>query len=214
MFVTVSSGLNRVYKFNQIVYEVLAQLDFGDTENRKKMHERLSQHFLNKKDSSNALEHMFKSGNTEEFIKILEVSIREMAAIGRGDLLIKWAEFSADNSPSGELMKKTIKVVGHLVNLELDKAEAIATEIEYASMHNEQLAFLKQLTSMIFAHVYFTRGEFARSLEMIDRAIDDKSPYPSIENTDRIALLRIKASIHFYTTNRMKLLSHSIGHAH
>ena len=197
MFVTVSSGLSRVYKFNQIVYEVLSQIDFGDAEHRKKVHERLSRHFLSKNDSSNALEHMFKSGNIDEYRKILEISIREMAAIGRGDLLIKWSEYSADNSPSGELMKKTIKVVGHLVNLELDKAEAIATEIEYASMQNEQLAFLKQLTSMIFAHVYFTRGEFARSLEMVDRALDDKSPYPSIENTDRIALLRIKASIHF-----------------
>lgn len=41
------------------------------------------------------------------------------------------------------------------------------------------------------------RGEFTRSLAMIDRALMTDSPYESIENTDRIALLRLKAGIHF-----------------
>lgn len=197
MFVTVSSNTNRIYKFNQIVYEVLSQQDFGDLDVRKVIHGKLAEHYLSKNDSSSALEHIYKSGNTERFREVLEISIREMAAIGRGDLLIKWSEFSADNSQSGELMKKTIKVVGHLVNLDFDKAEAIATELEYASLQSDQLSFLTQLTSMIFAHVYFARGEFSRSLQMIDKSLNSEYPYPSIENTDRIALLRIKASIHF-----------------
>jgi ATP/maltotriose-dependent transcriptional regulator MalT len=50
---------------------------------------------------------------------------------------------------------------------------------------------------MAFAHIYFARGEFTRSLAMIDRALLTDSPYESIENTDRIALLRLKAGIHF-----------------
>jgi ATP/maltotriose-dependent transcriptional regulator MalT len=50
---------------------------------------------------------------------------------------------------------------------------------------------------MAFAHIYFARGEFMRSLAMIDRALASNSPYESIENTDRIALLRLKAGIHF-----------------
>jgi ATP/maltotriose-dependent transcriptional regulator MalT len=50
---------------------------------------------------------------------------------------------------------------------------------------------------MAFAHIYFARGEFTRSLAMIDRALMTDSPFESIENTDRIALLRLKAGIHF-----------------
>jgi len=197
MFVTASTGINRTFKFNLIVHEVLSKQDFGELELRKALHAQLAEHFLAKNDSNSALEHMYLSGDLVKFREILEPSIREMAAIGRGDLLIKWAEFASDNSQSGELMKKTIKVVGFLVNLEFDKVEAIATELEFASKQSEELSFLTQLTSMVFAHIYFARGEFSRSLQMVDKALNNHSPYPSIENTDRIALLRIKASIHY-----------------
>jgi ATP/maltotriose-dependent transcriptional regulator MalT len=149
-----------------------------------------------KDDSTKALELIFKSENYERAQIILETSIREMAAIGRGDQLIKWADFSTDSSMHGEVMKKTIKVVGHLVNLDFPKAEAMAAELELVSAQSKELEFVTQLTSMVLAHVYFARGEFGRSLEMIDKALTHKSPSPSLENTDRIALLRLKASIY------------------
>lgn len=197
MFVSVSSGLNRVFRFNEIVYEGLAGLNGDISDEKKRIHEKLADHFLLKGNSSKALEHIFKSDNSQRLDSILQTSIREMAAIGRGDQLIKWADFSADSSMRGEVMKKTIKVVGHLVNLDFANAEAMATELELVSTQSKELEFLTQLTSMVFAHVYFARGEFTRSLEMIDRALNHKSPTPSLENTDLIALLRLKASINF-----------------
>jgi ATP/maltotriose-dependent transcriptional regulator MalT len=197
LYVSVSSGANRIYRFNDIVYQVLSQQDFGDPEESKKIHEKLATHFWDKGDYGKALDHIFKSGNKEKFQVYLDTSIRHMAIIGRGDQLIKWSEFSGDSSPHGEMMKKTIKVVGHLVNLEFARAEALATELEIISEQSPDLAFLTQLTSMAFAHIYFARGEFTRSLSMIDRALITESPYESIENTDRIALLRLKAGIHF-----------------
>ena len=197
LYMSVSSGLNRIYRFNDIVYEVLSQQNFGDPEENKKIHEKLATHFWDKRDFGKALEHVFKSGNKEKFQVYLDTSVRHMAVIGRGDQLIKWSEYSGDSSPSGEMMKKTIKVVGHLVNLEFARAEALATELEIISEQSKELEFLTQLTSMAFAHVYFARGEFTRSLAMIDRALSTDTPFESIENTDRIALLRLKAGIHF-----------------
>ena len=197
LFVSVSSGLNRVFRFNEIVYEGLSVVTSEVTEEKKRIHEKLADYFLVKGNSSKALEHIFKSENSERLERILQTSIREMAAIGRGDQLIKWAEFSGDSSMHGEVMKKTIKVVGHLVNLDFSNAEALATELELISTQSKELEFLTQLTSMVFAHVYFARGEFTRSLEMIERALSHKSPSPSLESTDLIALLRLKASINF-----------------
>ena len=197
LYVSVSSGPSRVYRFNDIVYEVLSQQNFGDPEESRKIHERLAAHFWDKSDYGKALEHVFKSGDKEKFQLYLDTGIRHMAVIGRGDQLIKWSEYSGDSSPRGEMMKKTIKVVGHLVNLEFARAEALATELEIISEQSKELEFLTQLTSMAFAHIYFARGEFTRSLAMIDRALITDSPYESIENTDRIALLRLKAGIHF-----------------
>ncbi len=197
LYMSVSSGPNRVYRFNDIVYEVLSQQEFGDPGENRKIHEKLASHYWDVGDYGKALEHVFKSENKEKFEVYLDTSIRHMAVIGRGDQLIKWSEYSGDSSPRGEMMKKTIKVVGHLVNLEFARAEALATELEIISEQSQELVFLTQLTSMAFAHIYFARGEFTRSLAMIDRALLTDAPYESIENTDRIALLRLKAGIHF-----------------
>jgi ATP/maltotriose-dependent transcriptional regulator MalT len=197
LYVSVSSGPNRVYRFNEIVYEVLSHQEFGDPRENRKIHEKLASHFWERGDYGKALEHVFKSDNEEKFKVYLDTSIRYMAVIGRGDQLIKWSEYAGDTSPRGEVMKKTIKVVGHLVNLEFARAEALATELEIISEQSKELEFLNQLTSMAFAHIYFARGEFTRSLAMIERALMSDSPFESIENTDRIALLRLKAGIHF-----------------
>lgn len=197
MFISVSSGANRLYRFNAIVCEGLSEISLQSSAENMHIHERLADHYLSKANSSKALEHIFKSGNQERLHTVLETSIREMAAIGRGDQLIKWAEFSADSSRRGEVMKMTIKVVGHLVNLDFAKAEAMATELEIISSQSKELAFLPQLTAMVLAHVYFARGEFTRSLAMIEKALTHQSPIPSLENTDLIALLRLKASINF-----------------
>jgi len=197
LYMSVSSGPNRIYRFNDIVYEVLSHQEFGDPQENRKIHEKLASHFWERGDYGKALDHVFKSDNKEKFKVYLDTSIRHMAVIGRGDQLIKWSEYAGDSSPRGEVMKKTIKVVGHLVNLEFARAEALATELEIISEQSKELEFLSQLTSMAFAHIYFARGEFTRSLAMIDRALMTDSPYESIENTDRIALLRLKAGIHF-----------------
>jgi LuxR family transcriptional regulator, maltose regulon positive regulatory protein len=197
MFVSVSSGSNRVFRFNEIVYEGLSGLHADKSDATKQIHDKLATHYLLKGNSSKALEHAFKAGNSKRLDEILQTNIREMAAIGRGDQLIKWAEYSADSSMRGEVMKKTIKVVGHLVNLDFATAEATATELELTSTQSQELEFLTQLTSMVFAHIYFARGEFSRSLEMIDKALNHKSPTPSLESTDLIALLRLKGSINF-----------------
>lgn len=197
LYVSVSSGTNRIYRFNDIVYEVLSHQEYVDPEAKKKLHAKLASHFWDRKDYGKALEHIFKSGDQEKFQVYLDTSIRHMAVIGRGDQLLIWSEYSGDSSPRGEMMKKTIRVVGHLVNLEFERAEALATELEIISEQSKELEFLTQLTSMAFAHIYFARGEFTRSLAMIDRALITDSPFESIENTDRIALLRLKAGIHF-----------------
>jgi ATP/maltotriose-dependent transcriptional regulator MalT len=197
LYVSVSSGPDRVYRFNDIVYEVLSHQEFGDPRENRKIHEKLASHFWERGDYRKALEHVFKSDNEEKFKVYLDTSIRYMAVIGRGDQIIKWSEYAGDTSPRGEVMKKTIKVVGHLVNLEFARAEALATELEIISEQSKELEFLNQLTSMAFAHIYFARGEFTRSLAMIERALMSDSPFESIENTDRIALLRLKAGIHF-----------------
>jgi ATP/maltotriose-dependent transcriptional regulator MalT len=93
------------------------------------------------------------------------------------------------------MMKKTIEVVGHLVNLDFEKAESMAAELSYVATQDPRLEFLTQLTAMVMSHVYFARGDFERSQIMIKQALSKDYEPVGIENVDKIALLRLHADI-------------------
>ena len=195
MFISVSSGVQRKYSLNPIIYDVLQELRGQSNNGDKAVHKKLAEYFKSIGSPAQALEHIFQSGNQSEISEILRVSIRDMAAIGRGDQIIRWAQFGAEDSPVGELMKKTIQVVGHLVNLDFERVESMSAELNYVASQDPQLEFLTQLTSMVMSHVYFARGDFDRSLEMIKKALEKDYGIAGIENVDKIALLRLQADI-------------------
>ena len=195
MFISVSSGFQRNYTINPIIFEVLQELRNKSNSTENSTHKKLAQHFISKGAPAKALEHIFQSGDNERITEILRISIRDMAAIGRGDQIIRWAQYGADDSPAGEMMKKTIEVVGHMVNLDFKKAESMAAELNYVANQDPRLEFLKQLTAMVMSHVYFARGDFERSRSMINEALAKDYESVGIENVDKIALLRLQANI-------------------
>ena len=195
MFVSVSSGFQRTYRINPIIFTVLQELRNSNKDQELATHEKLAQYFMSKNAPAEALEHIYKSGKTDKITEILQVSIRSMAAIGRGDQIIRWAHYGADESPAGALMKKTIEAVGHLVNLDFERAEAMAAELNYVADQDEKAEFLTQLASMILSHVHFARGDFERARTMIRDALAKDYGVVGIENVDKIALLRLQADI-------------------
>lgn len=195
MFVSVSSGFQRTYRINPIIFTVLQEIRNSKKNQELATHEKLAQHFISKGAPAQALEHIFKSGNTDQITEILRVSIRSMAAIGRGDQIIRWAHYGAEDSPTGELIKKTIEVVGYLVNLDFEKAEAMAAELKYVADQDEQAEFLSQLAAMILSHVHFARGDFERARVIIVDALAKDYGIEGLENVDKIALLRLQADI-------------------
>jgi ATP/maltotriose-dependent transcriptional regulator MalT len=195
MFISVSSGTQRNYSINPIIFDVLQELRNTNKVKDIDTHEKLAQYFISKGAPSQALEHIFHTGNIQQVREILRVSIRDMAAIGRGDQIIRWAQYGADDSPVGDLIKKTIEVVGHLVNLDFEKVESMAAELNFAATQDPQLEFLNQLTAMVMSHVYFARGDFERSQMMIKEVFAKDFESIGIENVDKIALLRLQADI-------------------
>ena len=197
IFLSVTTGSNRIFKLNKLTRQVITEMSDSQKLNSEAIHSRLATYFLEKSQPSVAIEHLYLSKNFEKLQDVLRTSIREMAIAGRGDLLIKWSDYISDPTAHLGVMRKTIKIIGHLVNSEFDVAEAMATELDYIGQQDKTLEFLHQLSAMILAHVYFTRGQFKRSLRKIDEALNFENPIETIEVTDKIALLRIKASIHF-----------------
>ena len=197
IFLSVTTGSNRVFKLNKLTRQVISEMNYSKNLDFEAIHSRLATYFLEKSQQSIAIEHLYLSKNIEKLQDVLRTSIREMAIAGRGDLLIKWSDYITDSTAHLGVMRKTIRIIGHLVNSEFDVAEAMATELDYIGQQDKDLQFLHQLSAMILAHVYFTRGQFNRSLTKIDEALNFENPIETIEITDKIALLRIKASIHF-----------------
>ena len=195
MFISVSSGFQRNYRINPLIYEVLRKIRGTGKKEEIATHEKLAQYFISIGSPAQALEHIFQSGNSEQITEILRISIRDMAAIGRGDQIIRWAQYGADDSPVGVLMKKTIEVVGHLVNLDFERTEGMAAELNYVATQDPQLEFLSQITAMVLSQVYFARGDFERAQALISKALTKDFGRVGIENVDKIALLRLQANI-------------------
>jgi ATP/maltotriose-dependent transcriptional regulator MalT len=195
MFVSVSSGFQRNYRISPIIFPVLQEIRNGQVIQDVSTHEKLAQHFIANGAPLAALDHILKVGNIDQITEILRTSIRDMAAIGRGDQIIRWAHFGADESQTGVLIRKTIEAVGHLVNLDFERAEGVAAELNYVAAQDVQAEFVTQLAAMILSHVHFARGDFERARLLIGSALEKDYGVAGIENVDKIALLRLQADI-------------------
>ena len=193
LFVTASTTMNRTYRFNPIIYEALTQIPHENWDEMKAVQQKLAELFTQRGDYSKALHFAHASGNEEQFVQTFRSSVRQMAAIGRGDLLIKWAHFAGDSSAQGEVMKKAIRVVGHLVSSEFQSAEALASELEYIAGLSPDGKFLYRLSAMVKANIYFARGDFERTTQSLDIAISKLETDDALDSSDLLALLRLRA---------------------
>jgi LuxR family maltose regulon positive regulatory protein len=193
LFVSASTTLNRTYRFNPIIFEALAQIPHENWPEKKEVLQKLAELFTLRGDYSKALHFSYESGNEEQFAHTFRSSVRQMAAIGRGDLLIKWAHFAGDTSANGEVMKKAIRVVGHLVSSEFQSAEALASELEYIAGLSPDGKFLHRLSAMVKANIYFARGDFERTKQSLEIAISKLETDDALDSSDLLALLRLRA---------------------
>ena len=193
LFVSASTTINRTYRFNPIIHEALTQIPHEDVEQMKGVQKKLAELFLIRGGFSKALHFAYESGDEELFTKIFRSSVRKMAAVGRGDLLIKWAHFAGDDSAQGEVIKKSIRVVGHLVSSDFKNAEALASELEYIAGLSPEGKFLFRLISMVKANIYFARGDFERATQSLDIALSTLETDDLLDTSDLLALLRLRA---------------------
>ena len=197
LFLSASTTTKRTYRFHPLVFEALSQIPQSDGDTLKFTQMQLTQLFLQRGQTSKALDHAFASGDQKLFFEIFREAVRGMAAIGRGDLLIKWSQFAGDNSPKGAIRRRTIQIVGHLVDCNFLQAEAMAAELEFTSLNNTDVVFLKTLCAMVRSHVNFARGDFARASIQIDLAAAPQGDVTSLQSSDQIAVLRVGAGIAF-----------------
>ncbi len=193
IFVTASTTAKRTYRFNPIIYETLKQIPKTKEINFQAVAKELTEIFLVRGDITQALKISLASGDRDRFTEIFRQGLREMAATGRGDLLIKWAHFAGDDSAHGEILKKAIRIFGHLVQGDFQIAEALTVELEQIVGLGPDGEFINRLAGIVKAHIYFARGDFERSSLFCEVGLSPMMSENSFDSNDMAALFRLQA---------------------
>lgn len=192
-FITASGGIARTYKFNQIVFDVLSQINDNQNPKYQSLHGKLADHFVRNGDLTKAVDHAFMAADQRRFNQILRPAIREMAQIGRGDDLIRWSKYAGEGVESPEARKLIVKALGYLVNQQFDLAEATVLQAE-AKLDPSEIE-QKSRVNLVLTYVYFVRGELDRARSTYELAIAQSDFENAGRNEDFISLYRVGAGI-------------------
>lgn len=192
-FITARGGIARTYKFNQIVFDALSQINDNQNPKYQGLHAKLADHFVMNGDLTKAVDHAFLAADQKHFNEILRPAIREMAQIGRGNDLIRWSKYAGEGVASPDSRKLIVKALGYLVNQQFDLAEAtvIQAEAKIDSSEVEQ----KSRVNLVLTYIYFVRGELDRARITYQQAIAQSDFKNAGRNEDFISLYRIGAGI-------------------
>lgn len=196
-FITASGGLTRTFKFNQIVFDSISQINDNQNPKFKPVRAALAEHFVKQGDLIKAVDQLFLAGDQKRFNEILRPAIREMAQIGRGDELIRWSKYAGEGVESPESRKLIVKALGHLVNLQFEKAEAVA--LQARSKIEEHEKEQDSRINLILTYIYFVRGELDRARETAALSFEQSDFDNTSRNEDFVSLYRVSAymAMHF-----------------
>lgn len=195
LFISASSTLNRVFRFNPLIFEALLRVQERDLVAKRGDHEILSDLFNERGEIFKSIEHSYLAGDQQKFESILNINLRLMAHTGRGDLIIQCSQLVGDKSYFGEILRKSVKVVGYLVSLEFNRAEALASELEFSPDVTPQSDFISLLSAGVRSHIFFARGDFRQAQEKIDLLLKSRVETPSIKPVDTLIVMRLASHI-------------------
>ncbi len=156
--------------------------------------------------SESALAEILQSGDTSVIFELLISNARQLAATGKGTQLIKLAPFMGDESESGLAIRKGFTMLGHVVNLEFDVAEAMAHELLIEEKNNPVFDFLEKITNYVFAICNFARGNLVDAKLNIHSALSSPLITSDLGDTDKINLYRMLCAICMVESDEAGLL--------
>lgn len=142
--------------------------------------------------SLSALDSLIKGGDSSLIFDLLISNARQLAATGQGQQLIKMAPYMGDETESGLAIRRGFVMLGHLVDLDFQKAEALANQLLEEEKKNPVYDFLEKITNYVFAASSFARGDLAKTLVSIDAALNAPKISSDLGDADKINLIRLR----------------------
>jgi ATP/maltotriose-dependent transcriptional regulator MalT len=145
--------------------------------------------------SLSALDEVLASGDTSMIFELLISNARQLALTGKGQQLMKMAPYMGDESPSGLAIKRGFVMLGHVIDLDFDVAEALAHHLLEEEKNNPVYDFLQKITNYVFANARFARGDLEGAKSAIKAALDAPIISSDLGDTDKIQLIRMRCAI-------------------
>jgi ATP/maltotriose-dependent transcriptional regulator MalT len=145
--------------------------------------------------SLGAIEALMQGGDAQVIFDLLISNARQLAATGQGQQLIKMAPYMGDQSESGLAIRRGFVMLGHLVDLDFETAEALANQLLEEEKNNPVYDFLEKITNYAFAASAFARGDLPKTLQSIDDALSAPLITSDLGDADKINLIRLRSSV-------------------
>jgi ATP/maltotriose-dependent transcriptional regulator MalT len=145
--------------------------------------------------SLGALDALIAKGDTAVIFELLISNARQLALTGKGQQLMKMAPYMGDESPSGLAIRRGFVMLGHVIDLDFDVAEALANHLIEEEKNNPVYDFLQKITNYVFANARFARGDLEGAKSAIKAALDAPVISSDLGDTDKIQLIRMRCAI-------------------
>lgn len=145
--------------------------------------------------SLNALDAVMATGDTSLIFDLLISNARQLALTGKGQQLIKMAPYMGDESQSGLAIRRGFVMLGHVIDLDFDIAEALAKELHEEEKNNPVYDFLEKISNYVYAICRFARGDLEGAKLAINLSLESPVITSDLGDTDKIHLIRMRCGI-------------------
>lgn len=192
-FFSKSASSDQTFTLSPLMREVLLVELRKNSELKKTIHQRLMNFYEFRNKPNLALEHAYLAGETSKVQEIFPDAARILQATGHGGELIRWSIFAGNNSPEGQLLRKTVELAGHLTSLEYKTTQSLIESLNLESKGSALEGFISQITASAGAYLDLAYGRFDAIQEKAQTVLAPiKGPYV-IGIEEQIATLRLLA---------------------
>ena len=157
------------YVFSPLVRQILIEILRREPELKDELHRNLIGYFEKKGKPSSAIDHAFQAGDESKISELFPDAARIKQAQGKGGDLIRWSVFAGDDSLDGELKKLTVKIAGHLAELDFGNAKFEIEKLRMRSVNSPLREFFEQFALGASCYSMLSLGNFTELEESISK---------------------------------------------
>lgn len=205
LFIKYSSEPINKYSFNPVVRAGLNYSPVIPDKELREIHHRLSKHFADRGSYLKALGHAKFSGDQSSYRSLFRQGMRQLIAIGRGRDLLRMADLVGDATPTGQLKRQTVELMGLTADFQYSNAQSLIAEMLFTSRGTNMEEFLEKFVSAVCVYIDFATGLTENLEANISRVLGASASELDLAAIDKLSILRVAAAKEIIYDNSNKL---------